>query len=83
MNHQTIRSVAALAVISVLCVTGWLATAQAAEDDVDHRQEMRDFIAAIAGAARADAPDFVVVTQNGLDLMTIDGDPEGAPEVLQ
>ncbi len=78
MNHHPKRSVAIQAAVSMLCVAGWLAPAQAADENVDHRQEMRDFIATIAGVARAVAPDFIVVTQNGLDLMTTDGDPEGS-----
>jgi len=45
---------------------------------VDFRQEMRDFVTLIATTARADNPSFGVVPQNGQDLLTADGQPEGA-----
>lgn len=42
-----------------------------------YRQEMRDFVIAISGYAKNTADDFFIVPQNGIELLTYDGDPEG------
>ena len=47
------------------------------EENAERREQMRELVVAIAEEARSVRPDFVVVTQNGLDLMVRDGDPEG------
>jgi cysteinyl-tRNA synthetase len=39
---------------------------------------MRSFVIAIAAQVRAAAPGFLIVPQNGLELLTIDGHPDGA-----
>jgi len=44
---------------------------------VDFRSEMRGLVRAIADHARKKNPDFVVIPQNGLELLTLDGDPAG------
>ncbi|MCX6100146.1 MAG: hypothetical protein NTV92_01735, partial [Candidatus Bipolaricaulota bacterium] len=38
---------------------------------------MRDFVIAIAEQARSAAPGFLIIPQNGLELLTIDGCPDG------
>ena len=73
-NLFALRRGAVLTAATMLCAAG---IAQASDEEDDRRQQMRDFIAAIAATARADNPDFVIVVQNGLDLMTEDGDPDG------
>lgn len=45
--------------------------------DVDARQEMRDFVTLIADTARATNAEFIVVPQNGQDLLTANGEPDG------
>lgn len=43
----------------------------------DYRQEMRDFVACISDYARAMSPGFMVVPQNGQELITSSGLPDG------
>lgn len=40
------------------------------EDDVDFRQEMRDFVVEISQTARQQHPGFIVIPQNGIELIT-------------
>ena len=40
----------------------------------DYRQAMRDFVVRISETARAQHPDFIVVPQNGIELVTLDED---------
>ncbi len=44
----------------------------------DYRQEMRDFVRSISGYAKGISPGFVVIPQNGQELMTTDGESDGA-----
>jgi cysteinyl-tRNA synthetase, unknown class len=46
---------------------------------VDYRQEMRDFVIDIAAYGRGLSPGFIVVPQNGQELLTADGEPDGSP----
>ncbi len=45
----------------------------------DYRQEMRDFVIGISAYARTMEPDFVVIPQNGIELVTVSGDATGQP----
>lgn len=45
--------------------------------DRDFRQDMRDFVIAIADQARATDPDFIIIPQNGQELITTNGEPDG------
>jgi cysteinyl-tRNA synthetase len=47
------------------------------DEAVDFRAEMRTLVGSIAAYARADNPAFVVIPQNGLELLTLDGEPDG------
>ena len=44
---------------------------------VDYRQEMRDFVQAISQYARQNDPDFIVIPQNGQELITRNGESDG------
>lgn len=44
---------------------------------LDHRQEMRDFVIAIAEQARSVNPGFIVIPQNGQELLTLNGAADG------
>jgi cysteinyl-tRNA synthetase len=46
--------------------------------DRDYRQEMRNFVQAISSYAKAVEPDFVVIPQNGHELLTEDGEASGS-----
>lgn len=45
--------------------------------DIDYRQEMRDLIMEIAAFAQTHDPDFMVIPQNGQELATENGEPDG------
>jgi len=45
--------------------------------DLDFRQEMRVFIERISGYGRTFSPDFLVIPQNGQELITLDGESSG------
>lgn len=47
---------------------------------VDHVQEMRTFIKDISAYARANKPGFLIVSQDGLPLLTSTGDSTGTPD---
>lgn len=44
---------------------------------VSHRQAMRDFVINLSAAARDRDPDFIVIPQNGQELVTATGEPDG------
>ncbi len=45
----------------------------------DYRAEMRAFVANISATAKRSNPTFVVIAQDGLDLLTESGEPSGKP----
>jgi cysteinyl-tRNA synthetase len=47
--------------------------------DLDFREEMRDFVIGIAETARLSDPAFIVIPQNGIELVTADGEADGPP----
>lgn len=51
-------------------------------DDIQYREEMRSFVEEISGYARAEEPGFIVVAQNGIELLTLDGE-QGGPLVTE
>jgi len=49
--------------------------------DVNFKQEMRDFVTDISQYAKAKNPNFVVIPQNGHELVSVNGDTDGSPDV--
>lgn len=49
------------------------------EHELDYRQSMRDFIVRISENARAQDADFIVIPQNGIQLVTLGEDAESEP----
>ncbi|AWH85481.1 hypothetical protein HYN59_10285 [Flavobacterium album] len=47
--------------------------------DRDYRQDMRDFVIGISQTAKAVNPNFAVIPQNGIELVTLNGEADGAP----
>lgn len=47
--------------------------------DRDFRQDMRDLVQAVSAAGKAARPGFLVVPQNGQELLTANGNPAGVP----
>lgn len=45
----------------------------------DYRQDMRDFVIGISQTAKAVNPNFAVIPQNGIELVTVNGEENGAP----
>lgn len=64
-----------LMLLLVLCVGG----CDRMRDDrcSDYRQAMRDFVVRISETARSFDSDFVVITQNGVELVTENGEADG------
>ncbi|MDX2245247.1 MAG: endo alpha-1,4 polygalactosaminidase [Bacteroidia bacterium] len=48
-------------------------------DNLDFRQKMRQFVVAISEYAKAQNPNFVVIPQNGQEIVSLDGKAIGAP----
>lgn len=49
--------------------------------EYDYKQEMREFVIGISQYAKAVNPDFAVIPQNGIELVTEDGEASGNPAV--
>lgn len=45
----------------------------------DFRQDMRDFVIGISQAAKAQNLNFAIIPQNGIELVSSNGEPDGAP----
>ncbi len=45
----------------------------------DYRQDMRDFVQDISGYAKSAVPGFIIIPQNGHELLTLDGEVTGDP----
>jgi len=45
----------------------------------DYKQDMRDYVIGISQAAKAVNPNFVVIPQNGVELVTANDEEDGAP----
>lgn len=45
--------------------------------DIDFRAEMRQFVQSVSAYGRFLDPDFIIIPQNGEDIITVDGVPEG------
>lgn len=67
--------VAAVGVLLGVCAVGCVLSAPIV--DRDFRGEMRAFVERIGSYARQFEPQFIVIPQNGQELLTIDGDPHG------
>lgn len=48
-------------------------------DPRDHRQEMRDLVIDLSGYAKTIDKDFIVIPQNGHELLTVNGELSGQP----
>lgn len=50
--------------------------------DLDFKQEMRDFVIGISQYAKTTKPDFLIIPQNGIELVTNDGTQTGLPNTV-
>ena len=46
--------------------------------DLDFKQEMRSFVIGISEYSKTIDPDFLIISQNGIELVTISGEEDGA-----
>ena len=49
------------------------------DDNVDYKQEMREFVIGISEYAKSVHPDFIIIPQNGIELVSTTGDEDGQP----
>lgn len=49
------------------------------DNDRDYRQDMRNFVIGISQKAKSVNPNFAVIPQNGIELITNDGEANGMP----
>jgi len=49
--------------------------------DLDFKQEMRDFVMALSSYARVNNPEFIIIPQNGQELITLNGDNKGTADL--
>lgn len=49
--------------------------------DIDFKQEMRDFVIDISQYAKLKNADFIIIPQNGHELVSSNGDTDGIPDV--
>ncbi len=47
--------------------------------DLDFKQEMRDFVTGISQYSKAESAAFIVIPQNGQELVTLNGEEDGTP----
>ena len=77
MKPSFIASASVSCAVLLLSLSGCGDDEESPYGDRDFREDMRDFVIGIAEYARQTDPDFVVIPQNGHDLMTLDGEPGG------
>lgn len=67
----------ALILPAQLLMTGCEEESPVAPDDIDYRQAMRQFVMDIGTYARDYAGDFIIIPQNGQELITDNGEADG------
>lgn len=65
----------------ILLTAGIVLPAQAEATARDYKQLMRQFVQKISRYARSCDPDFIVIPQNGIELLTADDQSEDAPSL--
>ena len=51
------------------------------DEDLDHRQLMRDLVISMGDHARGEDPDFIVIPQNGIELLSMDPERAADPAI--
>jgi cysteinyl-tRNA synthetase len=85
MNSTIIVYAKKLTAATVLVITMFLIPGCGKDDtgliDIrDYRQDMRDLVQEISGYARGIEPGFIVIPQNGQELLTQNGESSGTPD---
>ena len=68
-----------LIVLTQLVTTSFGKDEPAEPDDIDYRQEMRDFVIGISEYAKIFNSNFFIIPQNGIELVTSNGEENGPP----
>lgn len=50
-------------------------------DDINYKQEMRDFVKEISGYSKNLNANFIIIPQNGIELLTHNGEENGSPNL--
>ncbi|MEZ4995015.1 MAG: endo alpha-1,4 polygalactosaminidase [Saprospiraceae bacterium] len=74
MNKHLVLALASLVFLVTACEKS---TDTPIPGDIDFRQEMRQLVQSISAYGHFLDDDFLVIPQNGEDIITIDGEPEG------
>ena len=73
------KSIEILVIISIIVVSGCLNNNNHEQNTTrDYRQNMRDFVQNISTYAKEFNSDFIIIPQNGLELLTKNGSPNGS-----
>lgn len=67
----------ACALLSCALLPGILCSCASSVPDLDFRQEMRGFVIDLSEYAKGEKTGFIIIPQNGQDLATTDGEPDG------
>lgn len=70
---------AALFLFSTLILFGCSEDGDESAGGRDYRQDMRDFVQGISDYGKSLDPDFIIIPQNGHELLTEDGEENGSP----
>ncbi len=71
-----------LSVFCVLFSSGCAKDDSDTPDNVDYRQEMRNFVINLGSYAKSHNDNFLVIPQNGQELITDNGEADGSPDML-
>jgi len=64
-----------------LTITIFLISCKDDIPDLDFKKEMRDFVQALSSYAKAVDPEFIIIPQNGQELITLNGDNKGTADL--
>jgi cysteinyl-tRNA synthetase len=64
------------------CDSGTSKSDKSKNDSKDYRQEMRNFVIALSDYAKSKNPDFMIIAQNGHELLTDNGEADGLADSL-
>ena len=67
--------------IFICMLSVFLASCHRDIPDLDFKQEMRDFVMALSSYARVNNPEFIIIPQNGQELITLNGDNNGTADL--
>ncbi len=79
MKNRTIRAAFLLSVI--ISLSACKKDDNPLPKEVDYKQEMRNFVQGISAYSKVINPDFAIIPQNGVEIVSTTGDDTGLPEM--